>query len=345
MNAEAKPERGAPTVHFVYPRDPSKTSSPWCIGNELGDRLSRKYPTRFYGWRDELRIDAQPGDVLLGHPHWSRRSVFKRSLSHPNFARRLLLAPYVGDPRQVAFHDTVIDQCDLFLTITGGYWFQRVGESPMRRWWPKMRHLDLAVNRSHFPLLKTRFNPAGARRFVYIGHTARNKNVGYLSQLQRSGPDIPLHWIGRGRGRIPGLTALGFMDFRQPLAQDTLASFDFMVTVGATDANPTTILESLAWGLIPVCSPQSGYENSPGIVNLPLNDPDAAVAVLRHLNHCDESELLQLRQQGEQQLAAHYHWDRFFAQVDAAIQGHDSPALRAATWGEALSLWRHNLFH
>ena len=70
---------------------------------------------------------------------------------------------------------------------------------------------------------------------------------------------------------------LGFMDFSQPEARAAVAGYDFMITVGAMDDNPTTILESMAWGLIPAVTMQSGYENRAGIVNVPLNDALAAV--------------------------------------------------------------------
>src|SRR5579862_5686675 len=111
------------TVHFVYPRDASRNSSPFCIGNEVGDRLARDYDVRFYGWRDQVLITPKPGDILLGHPHWRRDSVFDRSVRQPGFARRILMAPYADDLRQVAYYDRHMDQCDLFLAITGNYWF------------------------------------------------------------------------------------------------------------------------------------------------------------------------------------------------------------------------------
>lgn len=333
------------TIHFVYPRDAARHSSPWCIGNEVGDRLLQRHDVRFYNWRDEFRIEPAPGDILLGHPHWSPRTVFRRSVDHPHFARRLLLAPYVGDPRQVAFHNRVIDRCDLFLAITGSHWFRDIPGSAMARWLPKMRHLDLAVNRAHFPLLKQRFNPAGRRRFVYIGHTARNKNTSYLSALAATGPDADISWIGRGRKPIPGLNALGFMDLSSETGRDALAGFDFMITVGDHDANPTTILESLSWGLIPVCSPQSGYEGTPGMVNIPLGNTAAAAQVITHLQHCDDAELQGLRAAGERQLHEHFHWGRFHAQIEAAIESTEAPRLRPSSVREALTLWRHTLFH
>ena len=333
------------TVHFVYPRDPARHSSPFCIGNEVGDRLARDYDVRFYGWRDKVRIVPQPGDVLLGHPHWRRGTVFDCSVAQPGWKRRILMAPYADDLRQVAYYDRHMAQCDLFLAITGNYWFDRIEQATIRRWKPKMRHLDLAVARTHFPFVKTAFNPPGRRKFLYIGHTAHNKNVGYLSRLQRQCPSVDISWAGRGRKKIPGVHVLGFMDFSQPEARAKVAEFDFMITVGAMDANPTTILEALAWGLIPTVTMQSGYENRPGIVNLPLDDPAAAELVFARLQALSDAELHETQRQGQQSLDAHYRWDRFYDQVRSAIEGTESPPIRAATWKERLLMKTFDLVH
>ncbi len=234
---------------------------------------------------------------------------------------------------------------DLFLAITGRDWFDRIDATPMRRWLPKMRHVDLAVNRAHFPSLDRSFHPPGQRRFAYIGHTARNKNTPYLSQIARAAPELPLSWIGRGRKRIPGLVPLGFQNFATPAGRAVLAGFDFMLTVGNHDANPTTILEALSWGLIPVCTAQSGYHQTPGIVNVPLGDAAEAARVLRTLQHCPPAELERLRADGEHSLRSHFHWDRAYAQVREAIIGQESPPLRARRPAEALRMLAYKLFH
>ena len=193
-----------------------------------------------------------------------------------------------------------------------------------------MRHMDLAVNRTFFPFVKTQFNPPGQRKFLYIGHTAHNKNVGYLSQLQQQCESADISWAGRGRKKIPGVHVLGFMDFSQPEARAKVAEFDFMITVGAMDANPTTILESMAWGLIPTVTMQSGYENRAGIVNVPLNDVAGRGARLQaSCRPQTDAELLETQRLGQEAIDTHYRWDRFYADVRAAIDGTESPAIRA----------------
>jgi len=58
------------------------------------------------------------------------------------------------------------------LAITGNAWMKRLKDSPFQHWEPKIVHVDLAVDRADFPIIKKNFNPAGKRRFLYIGHTA-----------------------------------------------------------------------------------------------------------------------------------------------------------------------------
>jgi len=321
------------TVHFIYPRDLSRNDTPFAIGNELGRRLQADYPVRFHDWRSTERLDIGPGDVLIGHPHRRRHTAFQQGLATPALRRRLVLAPYVPDLRQVAWLDPIVSRCDLFLAITGRYWFERIAESSLRRWAPKMRHVDLAVDRARFAPLPRQFNPPGRRRFVYIGHTAHNKNVGYLAALQSACPETRFGWIGRaGRRGIAGVEAFGILDFAQTASRAILSKFDFLLTVGRCDANPTTILEAIAWGLVPVCTPQSGYDGQAGIVNLPLDDLPAAVARLRMLQECPTQELLTLQAEGRAALDSHFHWDRVYAQVRDAIESTESPLLQPPDW-------------
>jgi len=68
-----------------------------------------------------------------------------------------------------------------------------------------------------------------------------------------------------------------------------------MLTVGSADANPTTILEAMAWGLIPICTPTSGYMGIPSIPNVPVGNAATAAATVRRLLHVDESELVAMQ--------------------------------------------------
>jgi len=93
-----------------------------------------------------------------------------------------------------------------------------------------------------------------------------------------------------------------------------------MITVGNADANPTTVLESMSWGLIPVCTPTSGYVNEQGIVNVPLGDAQAARDIIESLNAMPQSGLIELQIEGQKALKDNYNWPVFLNKVKAQIE-------------------------
>ncbi len=314
-------------MHLVYPHG-NTISTPNSIGRELGRRLETRYTVVYHGWSDRDLIHPEPGDVLLGHPHPRRNTVFRRSAQLNGWRRRIMLAPFShADLRNVAFEVQIVPRCDLFLAMTGPYWFGAIEDSACSHWRPKMIQLDLAVDRSDFPPLKASFGAPGKRRVVYIGNSDAYKNTPYLSEIAALLPDTEFAWIGSGVRPIPGLTALGRLDFSSHAGRDLAAGFDFLLTVGKADPNPTTILEAMAWGLIPICTPTSGYEGIPSIPNVPLGDAPAAASVLGRLLQADESDLASMQAANWQLLDGHYNWDRFAAQVVDAIESSESPPL------------------
>lgn len=330
MRAPAAPvgtAAGAPTrVHLVYPHGKG-ISTPDAIGRELGRRLETRYRVIYHDWSDLGAIEPEPGDVLLGHPHPDPDSVFRRSLRQDGWRRRLMLAPFHhGDLRQIAFEDPLVPRCDLFLAITGPYWFRTIEESRCSHWRPKVVPVQHGVDRADFPPLKTSFAEPGKRRVLYIGHSGRGKGTPYLAEIASLIPEAEFSWMGRGRP-IPGLTGLGHTDFSSAAGKDLVGQFDFLMMCGNADSNPTTILEAMAWGLLPICTPTCGYEGLPGITNVPNGDAPTAAAIVRGLLKAPEADLLALQATNWQLLTEHYNWDRFAADIANAIESTESPAL------------------
>jgi hypothetical protein len=187
------------------------------------------------------------------------------------------------------------------------------------------------VDRNDFPSIKTTFHPPGQRRFLYIGNTAWVKNTGYLSRIARALPAHEFGWMGASHRPIAGFRAWGPQDFAQPESRRLLADYDFILTAGFSDANPTVVLEGMAWGLIPICTPQSGYEGYPGIPNIPLNDVAGACAVLTRLQEQDTATLLSLRHANDRLLDTHFTWERFARQVREALLEEGRAPLEAET--------------
>ena len=91
-----------PTLHLVYPHG-ARISCPDAIGRNLARRLADHFTVRAYDWDDRATIRPAPGDLLLGHPHPSPRTIFRTSARQPGWRRVVMLCPYAhGDLRQVA---------------------------------------------------------------------------------------------------------------------------------------------------------------------------------------------------------------------------------------------------
>lgn len=327
-----------PTLHLVYPHG-DRISCPDAIGRNLARRLDRDYRVVLHDWDARSVLHPQPGDRLLGHPHPDPQTIFRRSVREPGWARAIMLCPYAhGDVRQVAAWDSVLPYCDAYLAITGNHWMRTLPASPFSHWAPRVTQLDLAVDRRDFPPVKASFAPPGQRRFLYIGNTAWVKNTGYLTALAQARPAYAFAWIGESRRPIAGLRALGPQNFSQPASQHLVASHDFILTAGFSDANPTVLLEGMAWGLIPICTPQSGYEGYRGIPNLPLNNLPAACAVLDRMQQMESADLLAWQAENWRLLDEHFNWDRFADQVRTALQAEGRAALAPAPWGRRLRL-------
>jgi glycosyltransferase involved in cell wall biosynthesis len=313
------------TVHLVYPHQ-NKISAPDVIGYALSRALLSIGPVITYDWDSIGKIVPNPNDILIGHPHPFPFTIFRRSLHNNNWSRVIILQPFNLDVNQVGYIDSIIDRCDRFLAITGKYWFDQIDQSCLSRWSTKMVHIDMAVDRNSFPRIKKKFNIPGKRKFIYIGNDNPVKNVSFLSKIAQALPEYCFAWAGKGADHL-GLQRLGHIDFSSNIGKELVSQYDFMITVGTADANPTTILEAISWGLVPVCTPTSGYENIPGIVNVPTNDLDGAVSVLKRLQNAPEVELLSLVSRADEMLTTHFNWDRFCGQVIDALESDDSPLL------------------
>jgi hypothetical protein len=189
-----------------------------------------------------------------------------------------------------------------------------------------MMQLNLAVDRIQFPSLKKSFNLAGKRKFLYIGNDHPGKNIPYLREIASRLGTYEFAWAGKGTSSS-GLKSLGYVDFSSPEGRKLVSNYDFMITVGNADANPTTILEALSWGLIPVCTPTSGYQDEMGIVNIPHDDVNRACLIIEELQAMDSEKLSIISSSGDKILTEKYNWSNFFKVVLNSINTDFSPQL------------------
>jgi glycosyltransferase involved in cell wall biosynthesis len=304
------------TIHFVYVQG-NGVGTPFAITNELAKRLEVKYRVIVYDWAEKTTIYPVPGDILLGHAHPLKNTVLRRSFNQNGWHKKVLLCPFAhAMPEYIAFLDELVCYADKYLAICGPYWTKTIEDSLFAHWKNKIERIDLAINRSHFPFIKKNFNPPGQRKFVTIGRLGKNKGSDYYASIADEARHLSFSWIG---GNIfsenSHVTAVGALDFKNNSAVQKLAEFDFVIQCGRSDANPTTLLEGASVGLIPICTPQSGYDDTPWIKNIPLNNINETINILNDLNNTPESLLQSLQLKAQVDLDSHYNWERFTSQV------------------------------
>ncbi len=305
------------TVHLVYPCD-NPAQTPGAIGWHLAKQLEQRFGSvECHAWDEFRRLRPSKGDMLIGHLHPLPGTTMKRSLKEPGWHRRVLLNPFNFDVAQVGFLEPWLSRVDALIAICGPEWSSRLDFSYFSHWGPKFVPVDLGIDVSYFP-----YAPSGdtsGRGLLYIGHRRWYKNTAYLESMATYLPDFDLAWIG-GQGGLRGWRPLGHIPLSSPIGREMLHGFRASVTAGSFDANPTTVLESMALGLLPFTTPTSGWSEEQGAIHIPTWSPEQAASRIRDVFDCNpswwEARLLENRQRAERT----FTWDRFCSTVIRVLE-------------------------
>jgi len=298
----------AGVIHFVYPFDESRFAAPWSIGNHVAAGLRASgYAVKQYDWMDRWSIFPGLGDVLLGHPHTEGGYVFRNSISC-HWRKRIALAPWNGDAATGPYAMTRMlpalrGGLDLFLGICGPYWAARPPQGVA------FRAVDMAADVACFPAQPRRSAPTGHRRYLYAGCTVPDKGTALLEQIIALMPGA--RWGHVGYGQVAGCHEFGYVPVESPAWREIVDQFDFVVSPGLADANPTVLLEGALCGLIPICTRTSGWDCWPLI----SSDPVVAAAELLRW----QWEELEEHQRKCRAIAESYTWGRFTRPVLEAV--------------------------
>lgn len=258
---------------------------------------------------------------MLGHPRWENNCTFNSLVKLKGWKKVIVIHPFC--PQDLQSYSHLLKYCilaDRFIAITGRYWGKETGRSFFSEWTKKFLQIDLAVDSKNFPKVKGSFNAPGKRKFIFIGNHTHYKNVSFLNQIAEQLQEIEFHRFGPYSKKFPNLIQHGTHELNSTYAKNLIKKMDFMITMGNRDANPTTILESSAMGLVAVCPVGSGYTESDGVFNISGTDFNSAIQKINYLNKCNAVSLEKKRTQMRALIDNYYCWPRFVRQIVSEIK-------------------------
>jgi hypothetical protein len=293
--------------------------APGSITVHLSAYLGRHLPLRLYNLDEVGQIECGPDDIILGHPHPNPNTLISQTFASSSRCRMkaLMFPMHHAMPAINQFSLSLIDKADKVIGIMGPYWKDTLDRSLFAPWKDKITSVDMAVDGNDYPFIKRTYNPPGQRGYLYIGSSSDRPEKGCdvlgMTMARLSG--FRRGWIGGG----PEITGMQRIAAYASLTPEYVASladtYDFFVNTSLSDANPTTILEAMAWGFPVACTPESGYYNMPTITTLSTTDIDMNTRLLTELQYAPEERLRQISLEGRRLVETHYSWDRFCSTI------------------------------
>lgn len=300
--------------------------APHSISYHVLHSLKEKAEVRFYSIYEKGTIRLGDQDIFIGQPvplggfSYSGRpesddwdSITSATLRHyaGSHHRKILMMPYANDPMLVAWAKDLAEHYANGLILIGGeIWTRNWSETPFGSIdIGKTIRLDMGIDLRDYPMVKKSFNAPGKRGYLYIGHTGWYKNIAELERIAARMPGFRFTHIGAGE--IRGWKKIsGFAKLTPAYMTELAKEHDIFVSTSTADAQATTVLEQMCFGLVVACTPESGYEHS-SLVRLHTHNTDANVRALTDLQSAPSSEL-ESRVGENRRIAAEMHsWELF----------------------------------
>lgn len=310
-------------IHFIYAGHPNNDSrqSPYTVTRELYKYLKVKAvkagtDVRYYDWCTMGRPEISKDDIIIGHPNYDENTIVQRIFKESVCKAKYLIFPlHTKMPEYNLPFDQLVSIADKVFNIMGPYWYDTIEQSAFAHWKPKIVRLDMAVDCSQFPYTRTKFNPSGSRHLVYVGHGRPEKNIEQIYEVMKSLPNLLLTWYGgaieQPLAQLPNVRTIGWVDFTPDMVAKVVYHGDLFISCSRSDANPTTLLEAASWGLIPMCTAESGYIKPNLFDPIPLDDVAGTIEVINKLQATPEKELLERAWRSRKAVENDYTWLKF----------------------------------
>ncbi|MHC4745674.1 MAG: glycosyltransferase [Planctomycetota bacterium] len=290
-----------PTIHFAYSGDPyddRAIRAPRTITNRLFRFLQQRARVRYYDWADTTTaVDVEPNDIILGHPNPQPQTIIRRLFEKKCAGKYLIWPFHTRIPEINRYAKELAQIADKLFVISGHHWIETIDQTEYAPWKDKIVRLDNAIDSKLFPLLK--------RNFKQLFELLCKTNYPVVIAGDYSQNDLQ---IIENR---PDTHVLGRIDWRDPRTTTfVLNNCDFFVNMSISDASPTTLLESMALGLIPVTTPECGYSYDSFLL-LSLSSQQQNLDLLHEAQKLSDDRLKRLQAQNRRIIEHKHTWDKF----------------------------------
>lgn len=327
-------------IHFVYSGDPLNDNAivaPGTITNKLYRYLQKFREVKYYDLKDKTsNITVNPNDIIIGHPHPEEETAIKRLFRHNCAGKYLLFPLHTKIPEINHFIHDVAQQADNLFVISGPYWTETIGTTEFKYLREKIIRLDNGLDLGSFPLKKNRFNSSGKRGLFVYGRSGEEKGTKLLfNLLQKFKCRVVIagNYIEEDIALIknrPDTSYLGNINLsNQKVVKHILENCDFFINMSVSDASPTTLLETMSLGLIPITTPQCGYYYSSFLL-LSLSDNEHNILTINNALNMDEEHLKLLQNKNLNIIEQNHNWDKFCEKVGRQIfqLGNKQPKIK-----------------
>ncbi len=259
--------------------------------------------------------EVKPEDVLIGHVGpWVKEAAKK------GFQNIILFNPanrWYPTRNSPIFESnaTIAEQVHLAKSViaqSGVYW-RTTAEYPEPMKW---RWIDLGIDTNLFPFIKREFNPPGKRQFLFFHlYDSLQKGSDIAEEIIRAKPGDNFTWLGGATiKKTHNLRVFPQMLNTSERFRQEVGNCDFILTPSREDAQPGTVVEAAALGLIPATTYTSGYSISFPFLVEP-NKVELWGQVVDYLQAVDNSVLLEVQDFIQHYLRSFHDWYLIEAEI------------------------------
>lgn len=313
-------------IHLFYTHRISPGTKSWSGGTTANEQISWNFYRRatergfncsvhYFG---DKHIRPADNQICICHPGSALENLAKTA--HRNL---YMICPWSSYPKNLKSggqHVWIKPQFDAVRKIFGlggEIWKRKAADpdNPYHKWYKKLHLSNMGVDANRFENWKGfKFNKPGKRGFLFMGSPTWWKGI---NEIKACFKDKPYHiWLcgeGQAKDLAPNIHYLGMVNNNGPTLKALFNKIDFYLQMSVFDAQATTILENVAHGLVPVCTPESGFNYA---IDLhPTNEIEANRKLLDEIQNYSNEKLVQKSQKCLNIVKTQHSWDKIVDRI------------------------------